>query len=271
MMEMGYKFMTEILHYDVCDNREKLLYIPDYAKKAKVKIIFSKKKRTQVSFPLFYLREGIMKRFLCAAEEMNRQGWIMKIEDAFRTRQMQNPLNRTAETLKAIIKIILWETGGKIPDSEFIFRRLTVLIAAIPKIATHMSGSAVDISVFSMKTGNEIDRGAQYLEMNEKTFMNSIFISEKARKNRQMITDIMEKYGFYAYPFEFWHYSSGDAFAQYLSKSGMPGVYGPVDLVDSSGRVSPIKNPEKPLFLLKEIKEKLEEIIRSHKKLFYTV
>ncbi len=216
-MEDGYKFMMKILRYPVSENFEKLLHIPEFARKAGVKIVFSRKKRTRVSFPLFYLREGIMKRFLCAAEEMNKRGWVIRVEDAFRTRQMQNPLNRTRETFDAIMKIIMWETGGKIPDPEFVFRRLTVLIATIPKIATHMSGSAVDISVLSMKTGIEIDRGAGYLEMNEKTFMDSIFISQKARRNRQIITEIMKKYGFHAYPFEFWHYSSGDAYAQYLS------------------------------------------------------
>ncbi len=160
-----------------------------------------------------------------AAEEMNRRGWIMKVEDAFRTRDMQNPLNRPRKIFDAIMKIILWECEGKIPEPEFIFRRLTVLIATIPKIATHMSGSAIDISVVSMKNGNEIDRGADYLEMNEKTFMDSIFVSEKAKENRRIITEIMQEHGFYAYPFEFWHYSSGDAFAQSLSKSGKVAVY----------------------------------------------
>ncbi|MGC8804554.1 MAG: hypothetical protein ACP5QD_01260 [Candidatus Ratteibacteria bacterium] len=92
---------------------------------------------------------------------MNRRCWIMKVEDVFRTRDMQNPLNRTGKTFDAIMKIILWECEGKIPEPEFIFRRLTELIATISKIGTHMSGSAIDISVISMKNGIEIDRGGR--------------------------------------------------------------------------------------------------------------
>lgn len=262
-MEAGYEFMMEILHYPVCESHEKLVFIPDYAKKTGVKMFFSKKKRTSVSFPLFYLREGIIENLLWAADKMNSRDWAIKVEDAFRTTQMQNPLNRNKEVLNSVIKTILWETNGKIPEPEFVFRRLTVLIATIPKIGTHMSGSAVDISVISLKTGNEIDRGADYLEMNEKTFMDSPFVSLRARKNRQTITQIMEESGFFAYPYEFWHYSSKDAYAQYLSKSGMPGIYGPVDLIDKSGAIKPIENPEKPLFPIEKIKEKINEFIKK--------
>jgi len=224
-MELGYQFMQNILSYPVHENSEKLLLLPEIAKKSGVKIKFSSARRVKVSKPIFRLREGLIENFLRAAEEMNRRGWIMKVEDAFRTRDMQNPLNRPRKIFDAIMKIILWECEGKIPEPEFIFRRLTVLIATIPKIATHMSGSAIDISAVSMKNGNEIDRGADYLEMNEKTFMDSIFVSEKAKENRRIITEIMQEHGFYAYPFEFWHYSSGDAFAQSLSKSGKVAVY----------------------------------------------
>ncbi len=71
------------------------------------------------------------------------------------------------------MKIILWESDGRFLDIDFIFRRLSVLIATVPKIGTHMSGSAIDITILSMKTGKEIDRGEKYLAMNERTFMDS--------------------------------------------------------------------------------------------------
>jgi len=262
-MDKGYRFMQEIVLYPVEENKEKLLSLPDIVEKSGVKLFFSPVQRTTVSKPIFRLREGLIDNLLSAAREMNKQGWVMKIEDAFRTTAMQNPLNRTKNTFDAIAKIILWECEGKIPDPEFFFRRMTVLIATIPKIATHMSGSAIDISVLSMKTGKEIDRGAGYLGMNEKTFMNSPFISKTAMRNRKIITEILHRYGFYAYPFEFWHYSNNDAFAMYLSKSGRPALYGPVDLISEAGDVKPIENPLKPLFELKEIQEKIEFSLKN--------
>ncbi|MCX7706260.1 MAG: hypothetical protein N2115_08425 [bacterium] len=265
-MDAGFEFMQTILNYPVQESMEKLVFLPDAVKKANIKVEFSTVQRITVSKPIFRLREGIIDNFISAANELNKNSLVMRVEDAFRTRQMQNPLNRTQEIFDSIMRVILWECEGKIPEPEFLFKRVTVLIATIPKICTHMSGSAIDISILSMKTGMEIDRGENYLAMNEKTFMDSPFISKKARENRNMINEIMLRNGFYAYPFEFWHYSCGDAFAQYLSKSGQPAIYGPVDLMDESGNVMPVEDYLKPLFSLEEIKKKLEESLKRMQK-----
>ncbi len=264
-MEAGYEFMQRILDYPVNESMEKLVDLKKVVKETGVKVRFSSVARSVVSKPVFRMRQGIIGNFLTAAQEMNKKGLIIKMEDAFRTRQMQNPLNRPQKVFDSIIKIILWECNGKIPEPEFIFRRLTVLIATIPKICTHMSGSAIDISVLSMKTGRAIDRGEKYLAMNEKTFMNSPFISKEAKENRQLINEIMQENGFYAYPFEFWHYSCKDAFAQYLSKSGRPAIYGPVDMTDEEGNVSAISDPAMPLFSIAQMKEKLDDSLKRLK------
>lgn len=256
-MEAGYEFMQKILTYPVHENMEKIVDLRKSVKEAGVKVSFSSIARSVVSKPVFRMRQGIVENFLTAAEEMNKMGLVMKIEDAFRTRQMQNPLNRPQQVFDSIMNIILWECKSKVPEPEFVFRRITVLIATIPKICTHMSGSAIDITVLSMKTGKEINRGEYYLAMNEKTFMNSVFISKQAKKNRQLINEIMRENGFYAYPFEFWHYSCKDVFAQYLSESGKPAIYGPVDMIDEEGNVKPVDDYYKPLFSLQEIEEKL--------------
>ncbi|MCM8816886.1 MAG: hypothetical protein NC913_05175 [Candidatus Omnitrophica bacterium] len=264
-MEAGYEFMQKILVYPVQESMEKLVDLKQAVNQAGVKVRFSSVSRSIVSKPVFRMRQGIIENFLTAAQEMNKKGMIIKIEDAFRTRQMQNPLNRPQKVFDSIMKIILWECEGKIPEPEFIFRRLTVLIATIPKICTHMSGSAIDSTGLSMKTEREIDRGEKYLAMNEKTFMDSPFISKKAKENRYLINEIMQENGFYAYPFEFWHYSCKDAFAQYLSESGNPAIYGPVDLIDDEGKVRTISDSAKPLFSIEQMKEKLDDSLKRLK------
>ncbi|RYF73986.1 MAG: hypothetical protein EOO39_09405, partial [Cytophagaceae bacterium] len=80
------------------------------------------------------------------------------------------------------------------------------LSATTAKTGTHVSGSAIDISVYSLEDGSEIDRGGPYLEMSELTPMKSPFVLESSLRNRQEITDVMAQHGFVAYPFEFWHY-----------------------------------------------------------------
>ena len=129
----------------------------------------------------------------------------------------------------AVLKSVMWELGGQRPTPEFMFRRCSALVASVPKFGTHMSGSAIDISVMHLDDpSREVDRGAPYLEMSALTPMGSPFVSDAARRNRQEITALMRRHGFVDYPWEFWHYSSGDAYEQVLRKTGRPAIYGAV-------------------------------------------
>ena len=137
----------------------------------------------------------------------------------------------------------------------------------MPKTGTHMSGSAIDISVLHRgqdrgDTTREVDRGAPYLEMSALTPMDSPFISDEARRNRHAITDLMREHGFVEYPYEFWHYSSGDAYDQFLRKTGRPAIYGAVDWDPATGKVTPIPNPTEPLNTQEEIKAEIEAAMK---------
>ena len=138
---------------------------------------------------LYYLRDGQIPGFIGAAAEMNERGWILRVEDGFRTPEMQKYLGRTPMVFDAVLKSVMWELGGQRPTPEFMFRRCSALVASVPKFGTHMSGSAIDISVMHLDDpSREVDRGAPYLEMSALTPMGSPFVSDAARRNRQEIT-----------------------------------------------------------------------------------
>ena len=160
----------------------------------------------------FYLRRGLIEPFIGACREMNDRGWVMKVEDAYRSADMQKALGQSRTIFKRILDKVIWEGGSNRPSMELMFGRLSVLVATRPKIGTHMSGSAVDISILLRDSGRELDRGRPYLELSERTPMASPFVSESAQRNRREITELMSRWGFAAYPYEFWHYSQGDAF-----------------------------------------------------------
>ena len=124
-----------------------------------------------------------------------------------------------------------------------------------------MSGSAIDISVLDRTTHEELDRGAMYLEMSELTPMASPFVEPAARAMRQEIAALMRRHGFVEYPYEFWHFSGGDPYAEYLLKSGKPGRYGAVDWDASANRVTSITNPLEPLNSAEEIKRLIAEAV----------
>ena len=68
----------------------------------------------------------------------------------------------------------------------------------------------------------------------------------------------MARHGFLAYPYEFWHYSKGDAYAEHLGGTGAPGKYGPVTVDLATGRVEPIVDAKTPLHTLEQIQHHLE-------------
>lgn len=89
----------------------------------------------------------------------------------------------------------MWELGGRVPDPAFLLRRVSALIVTRWRIGTHVSGSAIDVSVFDRTTGSEILRGGKYIEISARTPMDSPFITEDERNNRQRITEIFRAHG----------------------------------------------------------------------------
>lgn len=246
-METGYAFVEQLLAYEVDECDEGFASIPDAAESAGVEMLFSNTKIVGDLDRIYFLRESLVEDVIQIGREMNARGWVLKIEEGYRTQQMQTELVRKPAVFDAILKKCMWENDGAMPSSEMVFRRAIVLIANIPKIGTHMSGSAIDISVFHRDDGNEVWRGNAYLEMSERTPMRSPYIDAKDLENRLAITELMESHGFMHFPFEFWHYNKGDAGDHILNQVDSPARYGPVHWDPVTNVVSPYENPMDPL------------------------
>jgi D-alanyl-D-alanine dipeptidase len=193
------------------------------------------------------VREGLIPDIIAIGRDMNRRGWILKIEDAFRSLEMQRRLVRTPGLFDAIVARCVWELGGATPAPDFVFRRAIVMVANIPKIGTHMSASAIDVSVLRRDDGREVWRGDGYPHISERTPMRSPFIEPEALVSRLAITALMEAHGFRHYPFEFWHYSKGDAIAHLVSDDPRPARYGPIDWNPRTGAIEPVADAFTPL------------------------
>lgn len=190
----------------------------------------------------------------------------MRIEDGYRTREMQRGNALREDVFDVVLRKVVWECGGEVPPVDLLSRRLAALIANCPKVGTHMSGSAIDISVLDRDTGVELDRGGPYLELSELTPMDSPFVSPTARKNRAAITALMARHGFVAYPWEFWHYSQGDAYSEHLRHTGMPARYGAVDVHFPKGTVTPIPRPNRLLNTRATLHKRMVAALERHEK-----
>lgn len=258
-MDAAYRFMLAVQDHPVRECGEPLRPLPEAVRSAGVEVRFSPLPHVRGLPRLFFLREGLVADFVAAAREMNERGWVLQVEDAYRTREMQKHNALRPEIFPVVLQKVRWELGGRDPDLDLFRRRLAALIAMSPRVGTHCGGSAVDVSVVARDGGAEIDRGAPYLEVSEKTPMESPFVSREAAANRAEITSLMARHGFRTYPFEFWHYNKGDAYDAYLSGSAGPARYGPVDLDQSTGQVTEIENAAQPL----NSEEELLQLIRA--------
>ena len=256
-MEQGYAMVEKLIAFPVSECGERFASIPDAAAAAKVEMLFSTSKIAGDLDRIFYMREGLTRDVITIAREMNARGWILKIEDGFRSLEMQGNLVRKPSVFDAVLKRCIWENGGTIPPVEMVFRRAIVMVANIPKIGTHMSGSAIDISVFHRDDGREVWRGNPYLEISERTPMRSPFIEPEALENRLAITAMMEAHGFMHFPFEYWHYNKGDAGAHILTSNPTPCRYGPVNWNPQTNEVTPVADPLTPLNPLPVIQKEI--------------
>ena len=237
-MEAGNELVKRILPYEVEECEEGLTDIRTAAEAGGVAMLFSDSKIVDDLDRIFYIREGLVDDLIDVGRDMNQRGWLLKIEDGYRTRDMQRRLGRKPEVFDAIVKKCEWENGGT-PPAELVFRRAPVLVANIPKAGTHMSASAIDISVFYREDRTEVWRGGPYIEMSERTPMRSPYVSEEHLNNRLAITAIMEARGFVHFPYEFWHFNKADATGNVLAGIPEPARYGPIDWNPQTNEVTP--------------------------------
>jgi D-alanyl-D-alanine dipeptidase len=260
-MDEAHAFMLQIRQYPVIECGEPLVNMVDAVRGSGIEVTFSKRPHVQGLPRLYWLRAGLLDSFLACARAMNERGWLLKVEDALRTMTMQKFLARAPYTFDVVVERLLWEGKGTLPPVELAMRRIGALVAAAPKVGTHMSGSAIDISVLDRASGQEVDRGRPYLEMSELTPMTSPFVSPEAHANRQAITALMAQYSFVTYPWEFWHYNQGDAYDHYLNQTGQPARYGAVNVSLTDGSVEPIADPLTPLNTYEEIENELKQAL----------
>lgn len=83
---------------------------------------------------------------------------------------------------------------------------------AVPEVAGHPTGGAVDVCILNKQNNQLLDFGTQWKDFNssKKNYTLSPEVSKTAIKNRKLLKKTMEQQGFYQYPAEWWHFSYGD-------------------------------------------------------------
>jgi D-alanyl-D-alanine dipeptidase len=74
----------------------------------------------------------------------------------------------------------------------------------------HNRGCAVDLSLYRLSDGQEVDMPSVYDEMSERAYPTYTGGTDSQRQLRDFLRAAMEKEGFTVYPFEWWHFDYKD-------------------------------------------------------------
>lgn len=70
----------------------------------------------------------------------------------------------------------------------------------------HNRGCAIDLSLYDLKSGKEVQMTGQYDEMSEKSYPNYNGGTTDQRRLRDILINKMQDYGFIVYAYEWWHF-----------------------------------------------------------------
>ncbi|MDD5036794.1 MAG: M15 family metallopeptidase [Methylococcaceae bacterium] len=78
---------------------------------------------------------------------------------------------------------------------------------ADPRLGSrHNRGCTVDLSLYSLETGQEVAMPSEFDEMNEKSYPDYTGGDQNARNMRDLLRQVMEAEGFTVHPREWWHF-----------------------------------------------------------------
>lgn len=150
--------------------------------------------------PKAYLPEVPAQALARVQSEALRRGFSIKVFDAYRPVKAVTFFQEWAqrEEDRPELKEIYYPKFSRIELFEQGF---------IAKQSSHSRGSAIDLTLFDLKTNRDLDMGTafDYFDVSSNTDHSGLTAGQ--RKNRQLLISLMEAQGFKNYPGEWWHFS----------------------------------------------------------------
>lgn len=131
-----------------------------------------------------YTRVKTAKALIKANNDFIKQGYKIKFYDCYRPNSVQYKM---------------WEI---VPNPQY--------VANPVKGSIHNKGGAVDITLVTL-SGDELDMGTDFDFFGKKAYHDNTDLPEEILKNRKVLKETMEKYGFWSVRTEWWHYNLSSA------------------------------------------------------------
>ena len=149
--------------------------------------------------PTAILTEPAAKALAKVQEELENKGYCLKIFDAYRP---QRAVNSFVDWARAEDDTLM--KGKFYPE---VAKKDLFSLGYIASQSGHSRGSTVDLTIIDAETQEELDMGSPYDLFDPVSHHNASVVTAEQLENRQLLKNVMEKYGFVAYPKEWWHYT----------------------------------------------------------------
>ena len=127
------------------------------------------------------------------------QGYRLKIFDTYRPADaVKHFVLWGIEDMDQRMKIYFY------PDLE---KQALFKLGYIASQSSHSRGSTVDLTLFDMKTGKELDMGSPFDYFSEVSHPDYRGITDEQYENRMLLRDMMVKGGFKPIDCEWWHFT----------------------------------------------------------------
>ena len=136
------------------------------------------------------------------SDDVMAQGYRLKIYDAYRPQKGVDHFVRWAQDLEDTkMKPYFYPDLNKdvLFEQEYIMEK-----------SGHTRGSTVDLTLFDMKTGKDLDMGGSFDYFGELSWPSYKGITEEQYKNRMFLQEGMKKFGFNPIKTEWWHFTLND-------------------------------------------------------------
>ncbi|WP_346883969.1 M15 family metallopeptidase [uncultured Algibacter sp.] len=132
-------------------------------------------------------------------EALQDKNLCLKVYDGYRPQRAVNHFVRWAKALDDTINKQIFY-----PDVR---KRYLFKSGYIASKSGHSRGSTVDLTIIDGNTGKPLDMGSPFDFFGKESWVNYNGITKKQKANRQLLQNIMLKYGFRNYSKEWWHFT----------------------------------------------------------------
>lgn len=136
------------------------------------------------------------------SDELKAQGYRLKIYDTYRPQRAVNHFIRWAENLSdTLMKSQFYPELDKsvLFDQGYICAR-----------SGHSRGSTIDLTLFDMRTGQEVDMGGNFDYFGQLSHPDYDGVTPKQMANRMLLREAMLRHGFNPLAEEWWHFTLKD-------------------------------------------------------------